>query len=193
MSGTESRMLPSELKIRPTTLSDQHLVEEIFSDERLAAMGDTAFPQGYEQAREQLLALMEQGVMKGWFVELPGFGVLSAQFYAPSGFEGTWSGDTVTAPGVETLGRRGIGTACMALALDALFADESVHRLAGQVAVINPAALAMCDRMGFQREGLARSHMATPAGKRVDAVMVGLLRSEWAGAAAVEQRLLAES
>ncbi|APY85664.1 N-acetyltransferase [Streptomyces alfalfae] len=186
-------MLPSELKIRPTTLSDQHLVEEIFSDERLAAMGDTAFPQGYEQAREQLLALMEQGVMKGWFVELPGFGVLSAQFYAPSGFEGTWSGDTVTAPGVETLGRRGIGTACMALALDALFADESVHRLAGQVAVINPAALAMCDRMGFQREGLARSHMATPAGKRVDAVMVGLLRSEWAGAAAVEQRLLAES
>ncbi|MGV2920128.1 GNAT family N-acetyltransferase [Streptomyces alfalfae] len=193
MTGTESRMLPSELKIRPTTLSDQHLVEEIFSDERLAAMGDTAFPQGYEQAREQLLALMEQGVMKGWFVELPGFGVLSAQFYAPSGFEGTWSGDTVTAPGVETLGRRGIGTACMALALDALFADESVHRLAGQVAVINPAALAMCDRMGFQREGLARSHMATPAGKRVDAVMVGLLRSEWAGAAAVEQRLLAES
>ncbi|KUL57627.1 hypothetical protein ADL30_11690 [Streptomyces sp. NRRL S-1521] len=186
-------MLPSELKIRPTTLSDQHLVEEIFSDERLAAMGDTAFPQGYEQAREQLLTLMEQGVMKGWFVELPGFGVLSAQFYAPSGFEGTWSGDTVTAPGVEALGRRGIGTACMALALDALFADESVHRLAGQVAVINPAALAMCDRMGFQREGLARSHMATPAGKRVDAVMVGLLRSEWAGAAAVEQRLLAES
>ncbi|MEU0332066.1 MULTISPECIES: GNAT family protein [unclassified Streptomyces] len=193
MSGTPSRLLPSELKARPTTLADQPLVDEIFSDERLAAMGETAFPQGYEQVREQLLTLMEQGVMKGWFIELPGFGVLSAQFYAPTGFGGTWSGDTVTAPGVETLGRRGIGTACMAVALDALFADESVQRLSGQVAVINPAALAVCDRMGFTREGLARSHMVTPAGERVDAVMVGLLRAEWAGAAAVEQQLLAES
>ncbi|MFJ9008626.1 GNAT family N-acetyltransferase [Streptomyces canus] len=193
MSGTKPRLLPSELKARPATPADQSLVDEIFSDERLADMGDAAFPQSYEQAREQLLPLMEQGVMKGWFIELPGFGVLSAQFYAPTGFGGTWSGDTVNTPAAGTLGRRGTGTACMAVALDALFADESVRRLSGQVAVINPAALAVCGRMGFTREGLARSHMVTPAGERVDAVMMGLLREEWAGAAAVERQLLALS
>lgn len=189
MSDAKPRLLPSELVARPTSLNDQPLVDEIFSDARLAEMSETAFPQSYAEAREQLLTLMDQGVMKGWFIELPGFGVLSAQFYAPTGFAGTWSGDTVTAPGAATLGRSGIGSACMAVALDALFADEFVQRLSGQVAVINPAALAMCERMGFTREGVARSHMATPDGKRVDAVMVGLLRDEWMGAAAVERHL----
>jgi RimJ/RimL family protein N-acetyltransferase len=193
MSKTGRRLLPSEVTARPATMDDQALVDEIFSDPRLKEMGERAFPQSYEQARTHLLGLMEQGVMKGWFVELPGHGVLSAQFYAPTGFAGTWSGDTVSAPGTEELGLRGIGTACMAVALDELFADAFVHRLSGQVAVINPAALTICDRMGFTREGLARSHMTTLDGQRVDAVMVGLLRTEWIGSAALEQQLTATS
>ncbi|MFD5751096.1 GNAT family N-acetyltransferase [Streptomyces sp. NPDC127033] len=189
MPDAKRRLLPSELKARPTTLDDQPLVDEIFSDERLRMMGETAFPQDYPMVREHVLSLMDQGVMKGWFIELPGHPVLSAQFYAPTGFAGTWSGDTVSAPGADMLDMRGIGTACMAVALDALFADTSVHRLTGQVSVINPAALAMCDRMGFTREGKARSHMALAGGERTDAWMMGLLRDEWIGAAALEQRL----
>ncbi|MFJ3861883.1 GNAT family N-acetyltransferase [Streptomyces sp. NPDC090085] len=193
MSDAKPRLLPSELVARPARLDDQPLVDEIFSDARLVEMSKTAFPQGYTEAREQLLTLMDQGVMKGWFIELPGFGVLSAQFYAPTGFAGTWSGDTVSAPGVVALARSGVGSASMAVAMDALFADESVHRLTGHVAVINPAALAVCDRMGFTREGVARSHMAARGGKRVDAVMMGLLRDEWMGAAAVERHIVASS
>lgn len=185
------RLLPSELVLRKATSADQPLMDSFLSDERIAEMSDSGFTQADRQTREQVLALVDQGMIKGWIVELPGHGPLSAQIYAPAGTPGVWSGDTLNAPDLGRLGLRWIGTAAMALTLDELFKDPEVYRLTGYVAVTNHPSLSMCDRLGFTREGLAREHMPHASGSRVDAVVMGMLRHEWMGADALEKQATA--
>ncbi|AZM57354.1 GNAT family protein [Streptomyces sp. NPDC005900] len=187
MTGQKRRLLPSELTVRPATVGDQSLLDTFISNERIAEMAESGFTASDENTRTQVLPLIEQGLIKGWFVELPGHGALSVQIYAPTGTPGVWSGDTINAPDVDGLPFRWIGTACMAVTLDALFADEEVYRLCGHVAVTNPPSLAMCDRLGFTREGIAREHMPVGPGRRADAVVMGMLRREWQGAATLEK------
>ncbi|WP_328708581.1 GNAT family protein [Microbispora hainanensis] len=188
---TSRRLLPSDLTIRSITSDDQELVDSFIGPERIAEMKDSGFTESDEVTTRQLISLVSAGVLRGWFVTLPGHGALSIQTYAPTGVAGVWSGECVTAPEAATLGFRGVGTACMALAMDALFDDPQVHRLMGYVAVTNTASLRMCERLGFRREGLAREQMPIGDGKRSDAAIMAILRREWEGAATIEKKLIA--
>ncbi|MGV9882250.1 GNAT family N-acetyltransferase [Streptomyces sp. NPDC003006] len=189
MASQKRRLLPSELVARPATTNDQLLLDKFISNERIEEMAESGFTGTDEIIRDQVLPLIDQGLIKGWFIELPSHGPLSIQLYAPTGTSGVWSGETINAPGHGDLPFRWIGTACMAVALDALFADKEVYRLSGHVAVTNPASLAMCDRLGFVREGIAREHMPVGPELRADAIVMAMLRGEWQGAAALEKQV----
>lgn len=186
-----ARLMPSELVVRRIREDDQDLVDSFLSDERLRAMEESGFTEADESTRRDLLPLVLEGIARGWFVELPGTGPLSIQIYMPFGIPGVWSGDVINGPLAGSVGRRGVGTASMAVVLDALFAEPDVHRLMGFVSVTNEASLRMVDRLGFTREGVARQIMPSPSSPtgRLDAVVMGLLRSEWQGAAAIERSL----
>jgi RimJ/RimL family protein N-acetyltransferase len=191
MTTVPRRLLPSELTIRPIAADDQDLVDAFIGPERLREMQSSGFAESDEATTRQLIELVGAGVLKGWFVALPEQRPLSIQTYAPTGIDGVWSGECVTAPWAAQLGLRGVGTACMALAMDALFADPTVHRLMGYVAVANHPSLQMCERLGFTREGIAREQMPIGGGRRSDAVIMGILRREWQGASGVERQLAA--
>ena len=190
-SRLPARLLPSELVVRPIVEGDQALIDSFLSNERLREMEESGFTESEGVTRRDVLPLVLEGIARGWFVELPGSGPLCIQIYMPFGVPGVWSGEVINGPLAGGVGRRGVGTASMAVVLDALFADPAVHRLMGFVAVTNEASLRMVDRLGFTREGVARQLIPSPTSPtgRLDAVVMGLLRSEWQGAAAVERSL----
>lgn len=189
MSKSMRRVLPSELVIREATSADQPLLDSFLSDGRIDEMGDSGYSETDKQTREQTLPLIDQGLIKGWIVELPGHGPLSVQLYVPDGIPGVWSGDTVNGPDLGRLQLRWIGTASFAVTLDEFFKDPEVYRLNGHVAVTNPPSLAMCDRLGFTREGIARGYFPHPTNGRIDAVRMSLIRHEWVGAAEIESQV----
>ncbi|MBK1787992.1 GNAT family N-acetyltransferase [Prauserella cavernicola] len=189
MTSTMSRLLPSELVVREISERDQDIVDEFLSAERISSMSDSGFTEADDETRQHVISYISAGIARGWFVELPGHGPLCLQLYMPFGVPGVWSGDVINGPGASGVGRPGVGTACMAAVLDALFAGDDVHRLMGFVSVTNVPSLRMCDRLGFTREGLVREQMPSPDG-RVDAVVMGLLSREWRGAAAIEEQLV---
>ncbi|WP_166354528.1 GNAT family N-acetyltransferase [Phytoactinopolyspora limicola] len=189
MTTTVSRVLPSELAVRPITETDQDVVDAFLSADRIGEMADSGFTAADDETRQHIVSFISAGTARGWFVELSGYGPLCIQLYMPFGIPGVWSGDVINGVEAARVGRRGVGTACMAVVLDELFGGPDVHRLMGFVSVTNEPSLRMCDRLGFTREGIARDQMPSPDG-RVDAVMMGLLRDEWQGAAAIERRLV---
>jgi hypothetical protein len=192
MSQRRERLLPSQLTLRHAVLEDQSLVNWFLSEERVRQLGMSGFTESDDETRQQVLALVDQGLIKGWVVEMKEFGPLSLQLYAPTGTPGVWSGDILNAPSLEHVPYHGIGTACFAAALDAVFADPCVIRICGHVSVTNPPSLGMCDRLGLTREGVARQHMPMRDGTRVDAVVMAILRSEWRGSVLFEKEVLSK-
>jgi RimJ/RimL family protein N-acetyltransferase len=84
------------------------------------------------------------------------------------------------------LGRAFWGRGYMAQALPALiefaFGTMGLHRLSADTDPRNASAIRLLERLGFFREGLLREHYLVQ-GEPQDAVVYGLLRSEWAGGA----------
>jgi ribosomal-protein-alanine N-acetyltransferase len=72
----------------------------------------------------------------------------------------------------------GLGQAALSLMLDLMFAHLGLQRAEMTTTPANAPALALADRLGFVREGLLRAR-DVQRGRRVDAVMLGLLREEW--------------
>jgi RimJ/RimL family protein N-acetyltransferase len=68
---------------------------------------------------------------------------------------------------------RGVGTALLAEAVRRARA-AGAHKIALQVWPHNAAAIALCERFGFQREGYLRRHYRRRSGELWDAVVMGL-------------------
>lgn len=73
---------------------------------------------------------------------------------------------------------RGYGTSAVALLVEKIFHETTLHRIYALVSVENVASLRLLERLGFTREGVMREHYLIQ-GRRVDEVMYGLLRREW--------------
>jgi RimJ/RimL family protein N-acetyltransferase len=82
------------------------------------------------------------------------------------------------------LGRNHWGQGFMAAALPAVlefaFNTMELHRVYADTDPRNDASIRVLERLGFRREGVLREHYLVQ-GEPQDAIMYGLLRSEWAG------------
>ena len=73
---------------------------------------------------------------------------------------------------------QGYGYEVMQLVLRFAFDELNLHRVQLTVFSYNERAIALYDKLGFQREGVHREHLQRD-GKRYDMYLYGLLRSEW--------------
>jgi RimJ/RimL family protein N-acetyltransferase len=73
---------------------------------------------------------------------------------------------------------KGIGTEVMCLALRFAFYELNLHRVQLTVFEYNDRAVALYERLGFQREGVYREFLHRD-GVRYDMYLYGLLRREW--------------
>ena len=77
--------------------------------------------------------------------------------------------------------RRGTCEAAVRLALTWMFDDLGLERVEMTTTPDNAAVAALAAKLGFTREGTMRARNLE-RGRRVDVVMFGLLRDEWAAA-----------
>ena len=75
---------------------------------------------------------------------------------------------------------RGLATRALRLALRWMFEDLGLERAEIATTPDNAASLAVARRLGFAEEGLLRGRDVED-GRRVDVVVLGLLRSGWRG------------
>lgn len=76
---------------------------------------------------------------------------------------------------------QGLAAEAVTLALDLAFDTLALRRIEADVDPRNTASLKVLDRLGFQREGLARERWFV-GGAPQDSVILGLLRREWVDA-----------
>ena len=65
------------------------------------------------------------------------------------------------------------------VALDFLFLDAGFHRIAAKTAVTNERSIRALERNGFRREGVMQDYYLMRDGRRVNAAVLALLKSEW--------------
>lgn len=73
---------------------------------------------------------------------------------------------------------KGYGREALELALGFAFRELNLHRIGLTVYEYNEAAIALYEKVGFQREGVYREHLLRD-GRRFDMYLYGLLRHEW--------------
>ena len=73
---------------------------------------------------------------------------------------------------------QGYGYEVMQLALRFAFDELNLHRVQLTVFSYNERAIALYEKLGFQREGMHREYLQRD-GRRYDMYLYGLLRSEW--------------
>ncbi|MCO5177899.1 MAG: GNAT family N-acetyltransferase [Thermomicrobiales bacterium] len=73
---------------------------------------------------------------------------------------------------------QGYGQEAMEIAMRFAFHELNLHRLQLSVFAYNTNAIALYERLGFQREGAMREFMERD-GQRYDMLLFGLLRNEW--------------
>ncbi len=78
---------------------------------------------------------------------------------------------------------QGYGTEVMRLLLDFAFGELNLRRVQLTVFEYNPRAIALYEKMGFQREGVFREFLHRD-GKKYDMYLYGILSHEWKGGAA---------
>lgn len=74
--------------------------------------------------------------------------------------------------------RLGHGAEALGLALRFAFQELNLHRVQLTVFSYNQRAIALYEKLGFQREGVYREHLQRD-GQRYDMYLYGLLRHEW--------------
>lgn len=74
---------------------------------------------------------------------------------------------------------RGIGSRFVLSLVDLVFADPQVERLWLDVLPDNAIACHVYSKIGFVQEGLMRSALRFPDGRRADLLLMSLLRHEW--------------
>lgn len=74
---------------------------------------------------------------------------------------------------------KGIGTGFVLSLADLVFSDPQIERLWLDVLPDNAVARHVYTKIGFVEEGLMRSALRFPDGKRADLLLMSLLRHEW--------------
>lgn len=82
--------------------------------------------------------------------------------------------------GEKDLWGRGYGQLAAARAVDHAFHVLGLDRITAEVFADNPRSVRMFESLGFVREGVMRESIQRD-GQRVDELIFGLLRHEWAG------------
>ncbi|WLQ44000.1 GNAT family protein [Streptomyces laculatispora] len=82
--------------------------------------------------------------------------------------------------GEKDLWGRGYGQLAAARAVDHAFDVLGLDRITAEVFADNPRSVRMFENLGFVREGVMRESIQRD-GQRVDELIFGLLRHEWAG------------
>jgi RimJ/RimL family protein N-acetyltransferase len=179
---------------------DRTVIDDLVGPARTATMAQAGMALGNPEAMpiDTLIGAVEAGICRSWVMSVPdpsdGGRPRAVAFimYAPFSIPGVWAGEVIRTAAAPHL--RGVGFAAMALALDLIFADPTARRVIGFVSASNDASLAMVDRLGYVREGLARRLMVTtdpaaPGGVvEVDAWLYRMHRDDWPGAATVQAR-----
>jgi RimJ/RimL family protein N-acetyltransferase len=80
--------------------------------------------------------------------------------------------------GDEAYQGKGYGREAMELALRFAFHELNLHRVQLTVFSYNQRAIALYEKIGFQREGVYREALQRE-GRRHDMILYGLLRAEW--------------
>ncbi len=75
--------------------------------------------------------------------------------------------------------RLGLAREAVARLLEYAFGELDLHRVEADVDPRNAASLALCEKLGFRREGLLRQRYFV-SGEIQDSVLLGLLRPDWA-------------
>jgi RimJ/RimL family protein N-acetyltransferase len=75
---------------------------------------------------------------------------------------------------------KGYGKEAYRLMIDYAFNALNIRRIWDLAHATNTASIAMCESLGFKREGVLREHILTPNGP-MDKVVLGLLKKEWKG------------
>ena len=83
--------------------------------------------------------------------------------------------------------RQGFGGEAQRLALEFAFDELHLHRVEADTHPQNVASVHSLERLGFRIEGLLRERWLV-SGERSDSLMLGLLASEWRGAARASGR-----
>ena len=73
------------------------------------------------------------------------------------------------------------GAEALGLALQFAFQELNLHRVQLTVFSYNQRAIALYEKLGFQREGIFREHLERD-GTRFDMYLYGILRPEWLAA-----------
>ncbi len=73
---------------------------------------------------------------------------------------------------------KGYGYEATQLALEFAFQELNLHRVVVTVYSYNKRSRRLCEKLGFQREGVYREHLLRD-GRRYDMHVFGLLRREW--------------
>jgi RimJ/RimL family protein N-acetyltransferase len=76
-------------------------------------------------------------------------------------------------------GGKGIGTRFTQLVCARLFEDASIYRIVLDVLPDNQPARKLYTNVGFAEEGLMRSALRYPDGRRADLILMALLRPDW--------------
>ena len=79
-------------------------------------------------------------------------------------------------------GERGTGTRFTRMVCDEIFSDPLIFRIALDVLPGNIPARRAYERVGFAAEGLMRSALRYPDGRRSDLLLMSLLRPDWEAA-----------
>ncbi len=77
---------------------------------------------------------------------------------------------------------QGVGTPFIVQLINLIFSDQDVERLWLDVLPSNDIARHVYTKIGFVEEGLMRSALRYPDGRRTDLVLMSLLRNEWVDA-----------
>lgn len=139
---------------------------------------EVARPKSLEQVQKQIEA--EQGDQTLFlFAIRPAAG---QQLIGTVGLEGIlWTQGTAwlnIAIGDMAHRGKGYGTAAMRLMLDYAFDELNLYRIQLTVFAYNERAIALYEKLGFQREGAFREFLHRN-GQRYDMILFGLLRHEW--------------
>ncbi|NSZ20204.1 GNAT family N-acetyltransferase [Agrobacterium vitis] len=79
----------------------------------------------------------------------------------------------------------GMGSAFMQRICAAVFSDPTIGRLILDVLPSNTIARRVYTKLGFVEEGLMRSALRYPDGRRADLLLMALLRDDWLGGASM--------
>lgn len=89
---------------------------------------------------------------------------------------------STTMIGDKSFWRKGLAEEISLKTIEFRFMEMDILKIEGKVRGKNRASLALYEKLGFQKEGVLKSHSLGPEGQRIDITLFGLLKEEWLAA-----------